>query len=71
VSESENITEKEVVNKLLRQKREMLITLEIDEKFFVRKVLKGQQVEDWQLLLGKTQKQIKAIKDYISFLEEI
>ena len=49
----------------------MLITLEIDEKFFVRKVLKGQQVEDWQLLLGKTQKQIKAIKDYISFLEEI
>jgi len=57
----------EIITKLIEEKEIFLFRLELDEQFFQRKKISGMNIDKE---LGSVQSQIRAIKDYISFLKE-
>jgi len=62
--------DKNIVKKVLEEEKERYERLKIDEKYFQRLVL-GDAKHDDQITLGKIQSRLKAIKNYIEFLEQL
>lgn len=63
------MTKKEIAETLKAKLEVDILTLEIKEQYFTRKILKGEK--KLELLLGQLQAQIRENKEFIAFLKEI
>ena len=61
---------KKIVKKVLGEERERYDRLKIDEKYWQRLVISNPK-RDNQITLGRIQSRLKAIENYIKFLEEL